>query len=90
MGTILPETVRMKIAGMGVVPAHYDPETMSVAYQMPYRLRREDCAVTLSFKRAADQPEEVVSWRFKVDLQSSYLPQREFSDVISESATPTR
>lgn len=75
VGAIVPDSVRLKIAGLGTVPARYDPATMTVSYQMPYRLRREDCAVTLSFKRAEGQPDEVVSWRFKVDLEASYLPQ---------------
>lgn len=74
LGTVLPETVKMRVAGMGTVPSHYDPTSMIVTYQLPYRLRREDCAITLSFKRAADQPDEIVSWRFKVDLAASYLP----------------
>lgn len=72
--TVIPESVKMRVAGMGVVPAQYDPATMVVTYQLPYKLRREDCAVTLNFKRAADQPDEVVSWRFKVDLAAAYLP----------------
>lgn len=75
VGTVQPATVKLRIAGLGTVPAHYDPVTMIVSYQLPYRLRREDCAVTLSFKRADGQPDEVVTWRFKVDLEASYLPQ---------------
>jgi peptidoglycan/xylan/chitin deacetylase (PgdA/CDA1 family) len=74
IGTVLPETVRLRVAGLGTVPARYDPTTMTVSYQLPYRLRREDCQVTLNFKRAADQPDEVVGWRFKIDLAASYLP----------------
>ncbi|GEP41193.1 polysaccharide deacetylase family protein [Brevifollis gellanilyticus] len=72
--TIIPESVKMRVAGIGTVPAQYDPATMVVSYQLPYKLRREDCAVTLNFKRAADQPDEVVSWRFKVDLAAAYVP----------------
>lgn len=75
MGSVVPETVRLRIAGLGPVPATYDPATMTVSYQVPYRLRRQDCAVTLSFKRESNQPDEVVTWRFKVDLEASYLPQ---------------
>lgn len=75
VGAIVPDSVRLKVAGLGTVPARYDPATMTVTYQMPYRLRRQDCAVTLSFKRAEGQPDEVVSWRFKVDLEATYLPQ---------------
>ncbi|MEN3943879.1 polysaccharide deacetylase family protein [Prosthecobacter sp. SYSU 5D2] len=75
VGTVVPETVRLRIAGLGTVPASYDPQSMQVSYLLPYRLRRQDCAVTLSFKRAAGEPDEVITWRFKVDLEASYLPQ---------------
>ncbi|TDU69238.1 polysaccharide deacetylase [Prosthecobacter fusiformis] len=75
VGSVVPGTVRLRIAGLGTVPAQYDPVTMMVVYPLPYRLRRQDCAVTLSFKRAEGQPDEVVTWRFKVDLEASYLPQ---------------
>jgi peptidoglycan/xylan/chitin deacetylase (PgdA/CDA1 family) len=74
LGTVIPETVRLRVAGLGTVPARYDPTTMTVTYQLPYKLRREDCAVTLNFKRAADQPDEVVGWRFKIDLAAAYVP----------------
>jgi hypothetical protein len=66
----------MRIGGLGVVPAHYDQATMTVTYQMPYKLRREDCAVTLNFKRTADQQDEVVNWRFKVNLAAAYVPEK--------------
>jgi peptidoglycan/xylan/chitin deacetylase (PgdA/CDA1 family) len=74
VGPIDPSSVRLRIAGLGTVPAVYDAQTMSVTYELPYRLRRQDCAVTLSFKRAVGQPDEVVTWRFKLDLEASYLP----------------
>jgi hypothetical protein len=54
---------------------------MMVSYKMPVRLRRDDCAVTLSFKKAADQPEEVLSWRFKIDLTAAYQPQPILTDA---------
>lgn len=74
IGTVLPESLKLRIAGVGTVPATYDPATMRLRYEFPYRLRREECAVSLSFQRDAVQPAEVVSWRFKIDLAAAYLP----------------
>lgn len=74
LGTIVPESVKLRIAGLGTVPADYDPATMVVRFKFPYKLRREDCALSLSFQRDAAQPAEVVSWRFKIDLKAAYLP----------------
>ncbi len=74
MPPILPETIKMRLAGFGLVPAQYDSSTQEVRYQIPANLRREDCAVTLSFKQALDKPDEVINWRFKIDLYAAYLP----------------
>ncbi|MDI1312327.1 polysaccharide deacetylase family protein [Prosthecobacter sp.] len=74
IGTIMPESIKLRIAGLGTVPVDYDPATMVVRFQFPYKLRREDCALSLSFQRDATQPPEVVSWRFKIDLESAYMP----------------
>lgn len=74
IGTIVPDSIKMRIAGLGTVPAAYDPATMIVRFQFPYKLRREECAVSLSFQRDPAQPAEVVSWRFKINLAAAYLP----------------
>jgi peptidoglycan/xylan/chitin deacetylase (PgdA/CDA1 family) len=74
IGTLVPESLKLRIAGLGTVPVTYDPATMVVRFQFPYKLRREECAVSLSFQRDASQPAEVVSWRFKIDLAATYLP----------------
>jgi peptidoglycan/xylan/chitin deacetylase (PgdA/CDA1 family) len=74
LGTILPESIKLRIAGLGTVPVEYDAATMTVRYQFPYKLRREECALSLSFQRDPAQPAEVVSWRFKIDLAAAYLP----------------
>jgi peptidoglycan/xylan/chitin deacetylase (PgdA/CDA1 family) len=74
IGTIVPESIKLRVAGLGSVPATYDPVTMTVRYPFPYKLRHEECAVSLSFQRDATQPAEVVSWRFKIDLKASYQP----------------
>jgi hypothetical protein len=70
----LPESVKLRIGGLGIVPASYDHPNMTVSYRLPYKLRREDCAVTLSFKRSAEAEDEVVNWRFKVNLAAAYIP----------------
>jgi peptidoglycan/xylan/chitin deacetylase (PgdA/CDA1 family) len=74
IGTVVPESIKLRVAGLGTVPATYDPATMTVSYPFPYKLRHEECALSLSFQRDAAQPAEVVSWRFKIDLKASYLP----------------
>jgi peptidoglycan/xylan/chitin deacetylase (PgdA/CDA1 family) len=74
LGSIVPESVKLRIGGLGVVPASYDPTNMTVSYRLPYKLRRDACALTLSFKRNAGAEDEVVNWRFKVNLTAAYIP----------------
>ena len=75
MGSIDPTSIKMRVSGIGGVPVTFDPSTLTVRYRLPHKLRREECTVTLTFKRTPEQPPEVVSWRFKIDLAASYLPQ---------------
>jgi peptidoglycan/xylan/chitin deacetylase (PgdA/CDA1 family) len=74
LGSILPESIKMRVGGLGIVPASYDQPNMTVSYKLPYKLRREDCAITLSFKRTPEAEDEVIQWRFKVNLAAAYLP----------------
>lgn len=77
LGALVPDSVRLRVSGLGNVPARFDPATFVVRYQLPYRIRREECFVTLSFKRDASQPEEIISWKFKVNLAATYLPKND-------------
>ena len=74
-GTVIPESVKLRIGGLGTVPATYDPATMTLRYQFPYKLRRDECLASLTFQRDAAQPAEVVNWRFKIDLTAAYAPE---------------
>lgn len=88
LGSIDPSSVKMRISGFGAVPAQFNPETFRVKYQVPIRIRREDCAVSLLFKREASQPEEVVTWRFKVNLAAAYLPKNDEVPLDPPAAVP--
>jgi peptidoglycan/xylan/chitin deacetylase (PgdA/CDA1 family) len=74
LGQVMPESVKMRLSGFGLVPFSFDPQTFIVSYRVPIKLRRSDYSVTLSFKRAEDQPEEMLHWSFKLDLAAAYLP----------------
>lgn len=74
LGPIVPDSVKVRVSGLGVVPAEYDPATGRIRYQLPYKLRREECFVSIHFKRDPAQPEEVLQWRFKLNLAASYVP----------------
>lgn len=75
LGDVSPESVSLSVAGIGVVPAVYDPDSHLLFYHLPFKLRTEDCQVTLRFRRSGGESDEVVNWSFKVDLKAAYLPQ---------------
>ncbi len=88
LGPLVPESVKLRVGGLGTVPAVFDPVISRIRYQLPYRLRREECYVTLSFKRDATQPEEVVSWKFKVNLAAAYLPKNDETPLADPIVIP--
>ena len=73
-GAVLPESVKLRIGGLGTVPALYDEASKTVRYQFPYRIRREEVVASLTYQRQDAPQAEVINWRFKVDLAASYTP----------------
>ena len=80
----------MKVSGFGPVPARFDPSTFLLTYQIPYKLRREECFVTIQFKRDEKAPEEVVTWKFRIDLAASYLPKNDEIPLDQPQAVPAK
>ena len=74
LGSIVPESLKVRVSGFGVVPATFDPATFLLRYQVPFSLRREECNVTITFKRDLTAEEEMITWKFKIDLAAAYLP----------------
>src|SRR5881398_3323278 len=50
IGQIEPGSVQMRVSGLGVVPATYDPKTGTVSYQVTQKLREKACTVIVSAK----------------------------------------
>lgn len=90
LGSIVPDSIRMKVSGFGPVPARFDPSTFLLTYQIPYKLRREECFVTIQFKRDEKAPEEVVTWKFRIDLAASYLPKNDEIPLDQPQAVPAK
>jgi peptidoglycan/xylan/chitin deacetylase (PgdA/CDA1 family) len=79
LGQIDPATLQMRISGLGVVPATYDPKTGTVAYQVTQKLRDKTCTVILSAKSGDKKVE--AHWTFGIEEGGSAAPLR--------SPTPT-
>jgi peptidoglycan/xylan/chitin deacetylase (PgdA/CDA1 family) len=65
IGQIEPGSVQMRVSGLGVVPASYDPKTGTVAYQVTQKLREKSCSVFVSAKSAGKKVE--AHWTFGIE-----------------------
>src|SRR5437588_1763311 len=65
VGQIDPASVQLRISGLGVVPASFDPKTGVVSYQVTQKLREKNCTVILTAKSGDKKVE--THWTFGID-----------------------
>jgi peptidoglycan/xylan/chitin deacetylase (PgdA/CDA1 family) len=82
LGQIDPATIQMRISGLGIVPASYDPKTGTVAYQVTQKLREKTCTVILSAKSGDKKVE--AHWTFGIEEGALAAPR------ASPTATPKK
>jgi hypothetical protein len=72
MGTIEPNSVQMRVSGLGIVPASFDSKTGTVSYQVTQKLRDKSCTVILSAKSEGKKVE--AHWTFGIDENAAAAP----------------
>ena len=72
IGQIDPGSVQMRVSGLGVVPASYDPKTGIVSYQVTQKLREKSCSVFVSAKSAGKKVE--AHWTFGIEEVAAAPP----------------
>ena len=65
MGDIDPNSIEMRISGLGLVPANFDPKTKIVTYQVTQKLRDKNYTVILAAKVQGKRAE--TKWSFNFD-----------------------
>jgi peptidoglycan/xylan/chitin deacetylase (PgdA/CDA1 family) len=65
LGQIEAGSVQMRVSGLGVVPASYDPKTGTVSYQVTQKLRDRSCTVILTAKSEGKKVE--AHWTFGIE-----------------------
>jgi hypothetical protein len=65
IGQIEPGSVQMRVSGLGVVPASFDPKTGTVSYQVTQKLHDKSCSVIVSAKSQGKKVE--AHWTFGVE-----------------------
>lgn len=75
------ESIRMRVSGLGEVPHEYNAEAGWIRYQVPRRIRNKDCAVQVVLSHKGSSKPEVIAWKFHVDLNAGYLPQKKLQPM---------
>ena len=65
IGQIEPGSVQLRVSGLGLVPATYDPKTGTVTYQVTQKLRDKTCTVILTAKSGDKKVES--HWTFGIE-----------------------
>jgi peptidoglycan/xylan/chitin deacetylase (PgdA/CDA1 family) len=81
IGQIDPASIQLRVSGLGLVPASYDPKTGVVSYQVTQKLRDKTCTVILSAKSGDKKVE--THWTFGIDEGGA-------APAAAPSATPKR
>src|SRR5262245_585169 len=69
IGQIEPGSIQMRVSGLGLVPANFDPKTGTVSYQVPQKLRDKTCTVIVSAKSEGKKVE--THWTFGLEEASA-------------------
>ena len=72
IGQIEPGSVQMRVSGLGIVPASYDPKTGIVSYQVTQKLREKSCSVFVSAKSQGKKVE--AHWTFGIEEGPAAAP----------------
>ena len=65
LGAIDPGSVQMRVSGLGVVPASFDPKAGTVSYQVTQKLHEKSCSVIISAKSEGKKVE--AHWTFGIE-----------------------
>lgn len=64
-GPIEPNSVQMRVSGLGAVPASFDSKTGTLSYQVTQKLREKTCTVIVSAKSEGKKVE--AHWTFGIE-----------------------
>jgi peptidoglycan/xylan/chitin deacetylase (PgdA/CDA1 family) len=72
---IVPESIRLKIGGLGEIIPSYNPTSGLVSYQPSVRFRNGSVPVILTLNRKNQTKSEIVPWEFSINHSAYYLEQ---------------
>ena len=70
-----PESVELRIPGLGLLQAEFDEATGRLSCRPPVTLRAPEVAVHVRLRRKAEEKDDLVSWKFFIDQKAAYVPE---------------
>ncbi len=69
------QSIVMRVAGFGKVPATYDAPSKTISWPVNRRLRSRTCQVSVQWRSiGATKYEHPMTWIFRIDREASYQP----------------
>ncbi len=69
------ESIVMRVAGFGKVPATFDASTKVLSWKVTRRLRSRTCSVTVQWRnKGSTQYEKPMTWVFRINREAAYQP----------------
>ena len=83
-----PESITMRVAGFGKVPANFDSDKQTISWKINRRLRSRTCEVSVQWRLLEEKKyQKPMTWVFRVNRKASYQPQS--APNHSQPAAPT-
>jgi peptidoglycan/xylan/chitin deacetylase (PgdA/CDA1 family) len=87
-GPIDAGTVQMRISGLGLVNAKYDPKTQNISYQVPQKIRDKNCTVIIEAK--SGDKKVSTHWSFVLDENATKATDSPPPPAASPSVSPKK
>jgi peptidoglycan/xylan/chitin deacetylase (PgdA/CDA1 family) len=83
-----PSSIHVTVAGLGQLPANYDPSSGRITCQVRDVLRQPDVHVHVSLRRKGQDKPDIISWKFLIDLAAHYLPDDPIKNAVKAVVVP--
>lgn len=82
---VQPDSLIMRVSGLGKVSATYDAETKQFSYTPQQRFRAPEYVVSVQLQRDGEKKPDVIRWKFGIDAIANYLDQAALEDDVVTS-----
>ncbi len=72
-----PESIVMRVAGFGKVPAKFDSDKHQISWKINRPLHARECKVSIQWRLLNEKKyQKAMVWTFQIDREASYVPKK--------------